>query len=92
MKKNTKWYCNEFNKRISVKLIKNKETNMFMLHSFAVEHKTTGFNYEDCAFIETDGKAFFPEVDRNFVTRDCVWYIKPPKTFYIYFNRKLHIY
>lgn len=82
------WYCKEFNRRIWIE-IKESELlgDIVLLPSFMLERETSDFDFKDCAFIGEDRKAFFPEQDRGFLTEDCDWYIKPPKNFYVYFDR-----
>jgi len=83
------WHCKEFNHRIWIEIKKEKESDIFILHSFLIEKEFSTFDFRNCAFIDEKGKAFFPELDeKHFLTNDCVWYIEPPKNFYIYSDRK----
>jgi len=81
------WHCKEFSLRLWVELEEEEGMDMFILHSFMIEREMSGFDFRDCAFIDEDGKAFYPEPDDKFYTKDRCWYIKPPKKFYIYSDR-----
>ena len=82
------WHCKEFSLRLWVEIKEHEEIDMFVLHSFMIEHEMPKFDFRDCVFIDGDGKAFYPEPDFKFSTEDCCWYIKPPKKFYIYSGRE----
>jgi len=86
--KEVAWSCPEFKSRVRIAIKESEVFPAFLLHSFAVKREFPSFDRKDCVFIDEDGRAFFPEPCGNFVTDDEAWYIKTPKIFYIYSNRR----